>query len=337
MRTSTNCARRPGNDWGEVTGLHGSVAIVVPSYNRADLIGETLLSLRRQAAGLADVAAVYLADDCSTDGTVDVALEAWAGSPPLTVTRGARNAGTYGNVNRALKELEAVHEWLLVLHDDDLARPDWLGAMLQRLWTCDATVATISSSWNLLHADGSIDPGEQRGLRPDEIVTGTPATVRGTLLRGCWWHFSGSAIRTSALVAIGPFDPTLPQCADWDWLLRCHEERWDVLYVPESLIDYRQHTGTVSSHSFRVHRDLREQLVLVNRYRSFLEPGDVFGLHARVAKALARRSVSALLTGRPATAAHAVALVPAVVSSLVRRSTPQAGAPPPAPARWPHE
>jgi GT2 family glycosyltransferase len=312
--------------------IKGSVGIVIPSYNRADLIGDTLRSIGRQTANLEHVAAVYLADDCSTDATVAVALEAWSGRPPLTVRRGARNVGTYANVNRALKDLEAVHEWLLVLHDDDLARPDWLGSMLQRLRSCDATVATICSSWNLLHPDGSIEPGEEGRRRPDEIVKGTSATVRGTLLRGCWWHFSGCAIRTTALAAIGPFDPGLPQCADWDWLIRCLQGRWDVLYVPESLIDYRQHTGTVSSRSFRGHRDLREQLLLVRRYRSFLERGDVIGLHARVAEGLARRCVSALLKGRPAAAAGAVAFAPAVVSSLVRQPGRESCDLPPTPA-----
>jgi len=303
-----------------LTGSRGSVAIVVPAYNRADLIGETMRSLSRQTGGLGDVAAIYLADDSSTDDTIAVAVEAWSGQPPLTVRRGPQNVGTYGNVNRTLTDLKAVHEWLLVLHDDDLARPAWLGSMLERLRVCDATVATICSSWNRLHTDGSIEPGEQRGSRQDEIVKGTSATVRGTLLRGCWWHFSGSAIRTAAFEAVGPFDSTLPQCADWDWLIRCHQGRWDVLYVPESLIDYRQHTSTVSSRSFRVHRDLQEQLLLVNRYRSFLEPGDAFGLHARMASALVRRGVSAVLNGRPAAAVNAVALAPAVVLSLVKGS-----------------
>jgi GT2 family glycosyltransferase len=321
----------------DVTDIDGSVGIVIPSYNRADLIGDTLRSLGGQTGGLDKVAAVYLADDCSTDATVAVAVESWSGQPPLTVRRGARNVGQFENVNRTLSGLQAAHEWLLVLHDDDLARPDWLGSMLERLRACDATVATICSSWNLLRADGSIEPGEQRGLRRDEIVKGTSAAVRATLLRGCWWHFSGSAIRTSALGAIGLFDPTLPQCADWDWLIRCLQGRWDVLYVPESLIDYRQHTGTVSSESFRGHRDLREQLRLVSRYRSFLERGDVIGLHARVAEALARRCVSALLTGRPAAAAHAVACAPAVVSSLVRRSGRQGRHPYRTPASGPHE
>jgi GT2 family glycosyltransferase len=284
------------------------------------LIGETMRSLGRQTGGLGDVEAVYLADDGSTDDTVAVAVEAWSGPPPLTVRRGPQNVGTYENVNRTLTDLKAVHEWILVLHDDDLATPAWLGSMLERLRACDATVATICSSWNRLHADGSLEPGEQRRSRPDEIVKGTAASVRGTLLRGCWWHFSGSAMRTAAFEAVGPFDPTLPQCADWDWLIRCLQERWDVLYVPESLIDYRQHTSTVSSRSFRVHRDLQEQLLLVDRYRSFLEPGDAFGLHARMASALARRCVSALLHGRPAAAVNAVTLAPAVVSSLGRRS-----------------
>ena len=55
-----------------MTGSRGSVAIVVPAYNRADLIGETMRSLSRQTGGLGDVAAIYLADDSSTDDTIAV-------------------------------------------------------------------------------------------------------------------------------------------------------------------------------------------------------------------------------------------------------------------------
>src|SRR5579864_543069 len=305
-----------------------SVAIVVPAHNREREITDALDSLAAQDAGLGGVAAVYLADDCSSDATVRVARERWRLDVPFRVIQPATNQGTYANANHAISALRA-YDWLLFLHDDDVACPTWTRVMLDRIRSCPPSVATISSSWNLLHQDGTIEPGEQRGPRQDEIVTGTPASVRGTLLRGCWWHFSGSAIRTAAYDAIGPFDPALPQCADWDWIIRCQERRWDVLYVPESLINYRQHAATVSSRSFRVHRDLREQLLLVNRYRSFLEPGDALGLHARVAGALARRCVSAVLKGRPAAAANEVALAPAVVSSLVRGSG-RHDAPPPA-------
>jgi glycosyltransferase involved in cell wall biosynthesis len=61
-----------------------SVAVVIPAFNEAELVGETVAAAR----GLPGVDVVVVASDGSTDGTVRVALEAGA-----TVWRTRRNQG----------------------------------------------------------------------------------------------------------------------------------------------------------------------------------------------------------------------------------------------------
>ena len=48
--------------------IAGLVSVVIPSYNRADYIGETLDSIRDQTY---DNIEVVIIDDCSTDTTGD--------------------------------------------------------------------------------------------------------------------------------------------------------------------------------------------------------------------------------------------------------------------------
>lgn len=270
-----------------------SLALVIPSHNRADAIVDTLSSVLSQESGLTCLEAVYLADDCSTDDTVGIARRAWTAATPFSVVQPERNLGTYGNVNHALSALGDAHEWLLILHDDDLARADWLTLMSGRIEACDRSVATICSSWDTLFADGTVQPGEDNPFRPVEVVPPEPAAVRSTLMRGCWWHFSGAAMRTRAFASIGPFDALLPQCADWDWLLRCLRSGWAVEYVPRTLISYRQHAGTVSSRSFQTHRDIAESLTLARRYGTCLTRPDLFRFHASRLVGLGRRAARA--------------------------------------------
>lgn len=298
------------------------IGIVIPSHNRASSIASTLKTVFDQDAGLEGIHGVYLADDCSDDATVSVACGAWGASPRLTVLRSARNLGTYGNVNNAIERLAATHDWLLFLHDDDLARSNWLASTVGRIRTCGASVATICSSWDSIRADGVVEPGEDDPRRPVEVVAGGPKAVRSTLLRGCWWHFSGCAVRTRAFQAIGPFDPDLPQCADWEWLLRCLSAGWSVEYIPRTLIGYRQHHASVSTRSFQSHRDVLESLTIVDRHGAVLESWDRVRLHARLIEFLLRRSVRAAVTGRGSGLLAALAVVPTVAASYagLRRS-----------------
>ena len=300
-----------------------SVAIVIPSHNRADAIAETLASLSNQEDGLNPVEAVYLADDRSTDDTVRVATAAWRQSLPLQVVQPPVNRGTYGNVNHVIAEVGGRHDWLLFLHDDDLARPNWLRTMTDRMAACEPFVGSICSSWDVLYPDGSLTRGENNPERPVELIRPEPAAVRSTMMRGCWWHFSGGAIRVSALHQVGPFDVAFPQCADWDWVLRCLSHRWAVEYVPRTLIAYRQHAGSVSTRSFQTHRDVSEALALAKRYRALLSNGEAARFYGRFVRMLVRRALRAVVNRHAAGIVSAARMIGQVVSSGVRDASPK--------------
>jgi GT2 family glycosyltransferase len=295
-----------------------SIAIVIMAYNRPATILETIDSLLAQEQPLSSVAAVYLADDRSTDNTVAAARARWKSSLPLTLLQPGRNAGTWGNVNHALATLAGRHDWILLLHDDDMVKPNWLGTMCDRIRQCPPSTLTISSSWDSLNPDGATVPGEDDPSRSNETVSGGASSVRGTLLRGCWWHFSGCAIRTRGFLDVGVFDPAYPQCADQDWLLRGLDRGWDVEYIPRTLLIYRQHQASLSSKSFLVHQDLREQLMLVERFGALLSRGESLRFHLRLVKFLLRRAGRAVIGWRPEMLLNAVRLLPQCAVSWIR-------------------
>jgi GT2 family glycosyltransferase len=295
-----------------------SIAVVIMAYNRPVQILETIDSLLAQERPLTSIAAVYLADDCSKDNTVAAAMQRWTSSMPLTLLQPPKNAGTWGNVNHAIAKLAATHDWVLLLHDDDMVKPNWLGAMCERIRTCAASTLSICSSWDSLNPDGTTVPGEDDPARPDETVPAGDPSVRGTLLRGCWWHFSGCAIRTQGFLDVGVFDPAYPQCSDQDWLMRGLDRGWSVDYIPRTLLIYRQHHASLSTRSFLVHQDLIEQLMLIGRFGKVLSRSESFRFHRRLVQFAIRRAGRAVLRGRPQVLINAVRLLPRCAGSWMR-------------------
>jgi hypothetical protein len=210
-----------------------------------------------------------------------------------------------------------------------VAKSRWLGAMVQQIERALPTVGTVCSSWDNLNGDGSIVAGEDEPARPAVHVDGSAEAIRSTLLKGCWWHISGCAIRLKAFRDVGEFAEHLAQSSDWAWLLRCLRRGWGVDYIPQTLIVYRQHTASVSSASFRDHRDVVEAFEIIQSFAGYLTLRDVCRVHAARARALTSRLGRSLLNRNIDRARKALVLllrIPARIGdTLASRHAVEAG------------
>jgi glycosyltransferase involved in cell wall biosynthesis len=244
-----------------------NAVVVIPAYNASSTIVETLGALQGNPE-LGRVKAVIVLDDCSRDGTADVARSVWRSRVRLEVWSNAENAGERTTVNSGLTNLPANVDWAFILHADDLVKSNWISLYLKEMRGCPEHIASICSSYDVWYPDSDrVELGEEFPERPNVVVYGTREAVLDTLNRGCWWHISGCAIRLRAFRQIGAFNPDMPQTGDWEWLLRCLAKGFSVLYLPRSTMLYRQHVASVSSNSFRQARDLKEALRILSAYR----------------------------------------------------------------------
>lgn len=108
---------------------HESVAVVVVTYNRADLLVRMLDGL---AAQTRRPDAVLVVDNASTDHTGEVlAARAQAGDLPLTVITSAENLGGAGGFHRgALAAFEAGYDRTWLIDDDVVPAPDCLAVLM---------------------------------------------------------------------------------------------------------------------------------------------------------------------------------------------------------------
>jgi glycosyltransferase involved in cell wall biosynthesis len=99
------------------------VTFVVPNYNGAAFLRQTLESILAQRAPALHV---VVADNCSTDASVDIARS--YRDVRLTVALATLHVSMSENWNRALGYVRT--PYAVLAHSDDLYEPDYLGVML---------------------------------------------------------------------------------------------------------------------------------------------------------------------------------------------------------------
>ena len=109
------------------------LSVVIPSYNRADLLRLCLESVRRHAPAGAEVVVV---DDASPGGAVSAAAR---GFPGVRVLRLDRRGGFCAAANAGLRA--ATHPIAELLNDDTEVEAGWADAALR--WFADPSVAAV--------------------------------------------------------------------------------------------------------------------------------------------------------------------------------------------------
>lgn len=217
---------RPGGE--SVTAGSPEVTVVIPTHNRASMLGLTLHSVLRQEA--VDLEVIVI-DDGSNDATGQTVAVVGDGRVRLVRHELPRGVSAARNHGIAL----ARGKWVAFLDDDDLWAPDKLAAQLGaarqqgRRW---AYVGEVNVTLDLRILGGAPPPF------PEEVVAGSP---RANLVPG---GCSGVMVHTSMLVG-KPFDGTYYHFADWDLWIRL-AQRGTPACVRRPLVAYRIHAANAS-------------------------------------------------------------------------------------------
>ena len=185
-----------------------TISVILPTYNRAGLIPETLESLLAQSRQPDEILVV---DDGSDDATPEV-LRGYGDA--IRVIR-QDNAGKARALNRALGEIRGDLVW--IVDDDDILLPDAAEALAGAL-DADATLDYCCGR----HVDFTHDPeGGAKVLRPPGTMRiSAPDEIFPHLLEGCHIFQPGLMVRRRVYDAVGPFRQDLVRSQDYEMLLR---------------------------------------------------------------------------------------------------------------------
>ena len=206
-------------------------SVVIPTYNRASLLEETLASVFAQTLTDHEVIVV---DDGSTDGT-----------PALLARYGERirvfrqdNAGQ--GVARNLGIREARGEYVAFLDSDDLW-PPWTLATFQQVIREQGAPSVVMGRAHSFHAArevSELEPGAPRVHRFADYLASANATFVRT---AC-----AVAVRTEALRRVGGFSDKRISAEDYDLLYRLGIEPGFVYVESPVTLGYRQHAESSS-------------------------------------------------------------------------------------------
>ena len=233
-----------------------TVSVIVPVYNRAHLIGQTLAALLAQTRSADEIIVV---DDGSTDGSAAVART--FGSAVQVVEM--PNGGPALARNRGLAE--AAGDFVQFMDSDDLPTPHFLAARLDALADSNADIAY--GSWIPAWITGS-------AAATDGFVRQTAAvdSPLDAFLRGWILFVPNAMIRRSLLQAVGGYPEGLLTGEDMLLLFRLLRRTKRIAYTARSLLLIRQHPeGQISASAALTNQRIVDELVLTGLVRLALK------------------------------------------------------------------
>lgn len=207
------------------------VSVIMPSYNTAKYIGETIKSVQAQTYENWEL---IIVDDCSTDNT-DTAVEPFLSDERIRYLKNSRNSGAAVSRNYALREAKG--KWIAFLDSDDLWLPDKLEKQINFM---------LENGYHFSYTNYvEID---ENSIPNGKYVTGPKKITKTGMYNYCW---PGCLTVMYDADVIG-----LVQIADIKknndyamWLKVC--KKADCFLLNETLAKYRKRTGSISNHSYK--------------------------------------------------------------------------------------
>ncbi len=238
------------------------VSVIIPTFNRAHLLGATLESVRAQT--FADYE-IILVDDGSTD---DTSAQFKNSRDPIRYLQ-TTHAGQ--GVARNFGMASARGEYIAFLDSDDLWHARFLEKMTAAL-EANQSVGLVYCDYATFDSSGIIAPAY---LPPEHKLRGN---IFPTLLESNFISTGALLIRRECFERVGGFDASLPLVEDWDLWLRL-ARLYGAQYVDEPLAQIRIDLSHTSRNPEMIYRlNLR---VLAKLRREFPQDAKRFRLTLR--------------------------------------------------------
>ena len=274
------------------------VSVIVPTYNRAHTLGDSLRSLLGQEGVDLEVIVV---DDGSTDDTP--ALVAAIGDPRLRVLTGT-HAGIAAARNRGLAAARAPY---VAFHDsDDLALPNRLAVPVGYLRE-HPDVALVIQNGRMLAPEGE-SGAEDPWIRPAVARTLAGAPIRAVeVFRWNLGQVQGMCFTRRSLDAVGALDSSFEILDDLDLVLRV-TARFTAIFLDVPAFAYRRHPGGIARDREKVREEsIRLADKLVRDHPELLEAVGRRAFQRRQARRYARLARLRARSGDPRGARAALA------------------------------
>lgn len=246
------------------------VSILIPTYNRADYLGEAIDSALSQT--YKDIE-IVVHDDASTDDT-PLLLKKYS-DKRLRIIRTEDNHGMLGGWNYIVGLARG--QYIKFLASDDLLDPDCV-RLLVGAALAHRTASIITCQRKFIDETGNVI--KKMGFAKKDIVANGvdhAHWILTTLRENKIGEPSAVLYPTKLVKSAGEYDPSFSQFADFEYWIRLLQFG-DLVYVNKPLCSFRTHTGSNTSKAILDGRFITEIFALLSKYYDNPNFANAFGL-----------------------------------------------------------
>lgn len=231
------------------------VSVIIPCYNTAEYIQETLDSVFDQTYQNIEVIAI---DDGSTDNTLQKLYKNQKKNSKLKVIA---QKNTYYIVARNNAAKHATGKYLVFLDSDDKIAPTYIEKCCE-VAEKDTSLSAVYSNADLF--DAKDEPWQLPEFRLPDFLYGNCIYI-------------SALIRKADFDKVGGFDEDLTQFEDWDLYLSLIKSGGKLYKIPETLFYYRQREDLSSVTNTASKRKISDNtLKIYNKHYNFYIENDVY-------------------------------------------------------------
>jgi len=187
------------------------VSVVLPTYNRGELLGRAVESVRNQSY---DNVELIIVDDHSRIPAERVLSERSLDGPEqVRCLRHDENRGANAARNTGIEA--STGEYLAFLDDDDLWKPTFIESQVEAFRRAGPDVGVVYVASENVDKEGNLIGVS----RPDARDDVTKDLICGATIGS----FSRIMVERSTVKRVGLLDERFPSWQDWDWYLRLSE------------------------------------------------------------------------------------------------------------------
>lgn len=230
------------------------ISIVIPAYNREELIQDAIKSCINQTKKIDDIVII---DNHSTDNTFLIAKKYALLHKNIRVFRNKKNIGMVNNWNRGVKLAKG--NYISILHSDDLIPENWCHIvkffieknLTKNIGLYFGILSCCKIRKNKIKITSKIKPFAKDKFLPKQKS-----------LEKLWSNFYGNPNASAAIIyqgrifqKIGFFDPANKTEADQEFHIRTLS-RFNSFFIAKNLVFYRRHSYQAFDKTKRRETDL---------------------------------------------------------------------------------
>lgn len=234
-----------------------SVDILIPTYNRANYLRETLQSVLAQTY---QNIKVLVFDDASPDNTSDIVAE-FCSDPRVVYVRHSKNLGMAENWKAVIAA--GTGDFFCLLNDDDTLEAEFVKSLVEPLLDNENLILAFCNYWVMNSNGMRLRAASEKNSRRFKLNVLAPGFLQNFPYSAVVDRspYIGASLFRRSLVSADFIDEKAQGFADAWLFYQCAKTGFGAYYVPKRLMNYREHNGGMSR---------------AQRWRRYLTEGNLF-------------------------------------------------------------